>query len=75
VEVDIPGVYCDKTGKELFAVKLRCVDVIPESHYNLMSLTRLMEEGHKMTANSRDVITLAKNGHVINFDMRFETPK
>jgi hypothetical protein len=39
MEVDIPGVYCDKTGEELFAVKLRCVDVIPESHYNLMSLT------------------------------------
>jgi hypothetical protein len=39
MEVDILGVYCDKTGKELFAVKLRCVDVIPESHYNLMSLT------------------------------------
>jgi hypothetical protein len=39
MEVDIPGVYCNKTGEELFAVKLRCVDVIPESHYNLMSLT------------------------------------
>ena len=39
MEVDIPGVYCDKTGEEQFAVKLRCVDVIPESHYNLMSIT------------------------------------
>ncbi len=52
MEVDIPGVYCNKIGEELFAVKLHCVDVIPESHYNLMSLTQLMEEGHKMTANS-----------------------
>jgi hypothetical protein len=39
MEVDIPGVYCNKIGKELFTVKLCCVDVIPESHYNLMSLT------------------------------------
>ncbi len=28
-----------------------------------------------MTANSRDGITLEKNGHVIKFDMRVETPK
>jgi hypothetical protein len=39
MEVDIPGVYCNKTGEQLFAVKLCCVDVIPESHYNLISLT------------------------------------
>ena len=75
MEVDIPGVYCNKTGEEQFAVKLCCVDVIPESHYNLMSITRLMEEGHKMTANSKDGITLEKNGRVIKFDMRIETPK
>jgi hypothetical protein len=75
MEVDILGVYCDKTGAEQFAVKLRCVDVIPESHYNLMSITRLIEEGHKMTANSKDGITLEKNGHVLKFDMRIETPK
>jgi hypothetical protein len=34
-----------------------------------------MEEGHKMTANSRDGITLEKNGRVIKFDMRVETLK
>ena len=28
-----------------------------------------------MTANSRDGITLEKNGRVIKFDMRVETPK
>ncbi len=39
MDVDIPGVYCNKTGKELFAVKLLCIDVIPENHYSLMSLT------------------------------------
>ncbi len=75
IEVDIPGVYCNKTSKEQFTVKLRCVDVIPESHYNLMSITKLIEEGHKMIANSKDGIKLEKNGRVIKFDMRVETPK
>jgi hypothetical protein len=34
-----------------------------------------MEEGHKMTANSKDGITLEKKGPVIKLDMRVETPK
>jgi len=36
MEVDLPGMYCDKSGDDQFAVKLRDVDVIPESHYNLI---------------------------------------
>jgi hypothetical protein len=59
-EVDLPGVYCDKNGEEQFAVKLWNVDVIPESDYNLISITRLMEEGHSMTANKKDGITVQK---------------
>ena len=39
MEVDLLGMYCDKSGDDQFAVKLRDVDVIPESHYNLISLT------------------------------------
>jgi hypothetical protein len=60
MEVDIQGVYCDKNGDEQFTVKLRSVDIIPESYYNLMSITKLMEEGHKMTANNKEGITLEK---------------
>ena len=30
-EVDLPGIYCDKDGDEQFTVKLRNVDVTPES--------------------------------------------
>ncbi len=41
MEVDLPGMYCDKNGDDQFAVKLRDVDVIPESHYNLISPTKL----------------------------------
>jgi len=48
MEVDHPGMYCDKNGNDRFAVKLKDVDLIPESHYNLISLTKLMEEGHNV---------------------------
>ena len=53
MEVDIPGTYCDKNGDEQFPFKLRNVDVIPESHYNLMSITKLTEENHKLSGNNR----------------------
>ena len=39
------------------AVKLQNMDVIPESHYNLISITKLMGEGHKVTANKKDGMT------------------
>ncbi len=74
-EVDIPGIYCDKNGDEQFAVKLRSVDVIPESHYNLISITQLMEEDHSVKANKKDRITVQKHGRVTKFDIRVETPK
>ncbi len=73
--VDIPGIYCEKNGDEQFAVKLRSVDVIPESHYNLISITQLMEEGHSVKANKKDGIAVQKGGQVIKFDFRVETPK
>jgi hypothetical protein len=55
-EVDIPGIYCD----EQFAVKLQSINVIPENHYNLISITQLMEEGHSVKANKKDGITVQK---------------
>ncbi len=58
VEVDLPGIYCDKYGEEQFAAKLRNVDVIPESHYNLISITQLMEKGHSLKVNKKDGITV-----------------
>ncbi len=57
MEVDLPGRYCDKSGEDQFAVKLRNVDIIPESHYNLISITKLIEEGHKISGNKKDGIT------------------
>ena len=59
-EMDIPGIYCDKNGDEQFAVKLQSINVIPESHYNLISITRMMEEGHSVKANKKDGITVQK---------------
>jgi hypothetical protein len=51
------------------------VDVIPESHYNLISVTKLIEEGHKVTGNKKDGLSVEKGGRVIRFDIRVETPK
>ncbi len=67
--------YCDKKDDDQFAVKLRDVDVIPESHYNLLSLPKLMEEGHTVTRNKKDGLFVEKGGRVIKFDIRVKTPK
>ena len=74
-EVDLPGIYCDKDGDEQFTVKLRNVDVIPESHYNLISLTRLLEEGHMIKGSKKNGITACKGNHEIKLNNRVETPK
>jgi hypothetical protein len=75
MEVDFPGMYCDKNGNNQFAVKLRDVDVIPESHYNLISVIQLMEEGHKVSGGKKDGLSVEKGGRVIKFDIRVKTPK
>jgi hypothetical protein len=74
-EVDLPGMYCNKSSKDQFAVTLQNVDIIPESHYNLISITTLMEEGHKVTENKKYGITVEKGRWVIKIDIRAETPK
>ena len=48
---------------------------IPESHYNLISVTKLMEEGHKVTGNKKDGLSVEKGGRIIKFDIRVYTPK
>jgi hypothetical protein len=75
MEVDLPEMYCKKSGEDQFAIKLQNVDTIPKSHYNLISITKLMEEGHKMTGNKKDGITVEKGTQVIKFDIRVKTPK
>ena len=67
--------YYDKSGEDQFAVKLQNVDVIPKSHYNLISITKLMEEGCKIAGNKKDGITLQKGSQVIKFDIKVKTPK
>jgi hypothetical protein len=56
-------------------VTLRNIDVIPESLYNLISITKLMEEGHKISGNKKDGITLQKGAQVMKFDIKVETLK
>jgi hypothetical protein len=61
MKVDLPGMYCNKSGEDQFAVKLHNVDVIPEVHYSLISIMKLMEEGHKVTRNKKDGLTVKKS--------------
>jgi hypothetical protein len=75
MEVDLPGIYCDKNGDDHFALKLSNDDVIPESHYNMISLTKLIEEGHNVIGNKKDGMSVKKGGWVIKFDIRIKTPK
>ena len=75
MEFDLPGMYCDKNGDDQFAVKLRDVDVIPKSHYNLISLTKIMEEVHKVIGNKKDGLSVKKGRRSIKFDIRVGTPK
>ena len=75
MEVNLPGMYCDKNGDDQLAVKLRDVDSIPESRYNLISLMKLMEEGHKVIENKKDGLSVKKGGRVIKFEIRVEIPK
>ena len=73
--VDLPGTYCDKRGEEQFAVNLQNMDVIPENHYNLISITKLIDEGHQVTANKKDDIAVQKGGQLIKFVIRVKTQK
>jgi hypothetical protein len=62
MDADLPGMYCNKSSKVKCAVKLQNVDFVPKSHCNLISITELMEEGHKVTADKKDGITVQKGG-------------
>jgi hypothetical protein len=74
-EVDIPGIYCDKNWDEQFAVKLRSVDTIPESHYNLISITQLMEEGYSVKANKKDGISAQKMDKSLSLTLEWKRQK
>ena len=51
------------------------MDAIPESHYNLISRTKLIEEGHKVIGNKKDGMFVETGGWVIKFDIGVETLK
>ena len=40
---------------------------------NLISLTKLMEEGHKVIETKKDGLSVKKGGWVIKFDIRAKT--
>ena len=53
------------------------MDVIPESHYNLISISKLIEEGHQVTVEKR-MVSLSKKADKsssLTIDIRVKTRK
>jgi hypothetical protein len=71
--VDIP---CEvmQDGKKKH-VNLKDVTYVPNSRYNLFSLTKLMLDGWNMSGNKKDGIKMTKGEHVISFNKTVHTPK
>ena len=69
---DLECTHCDKFGHELFDVTLEDVSEIKNSNYNLFSLTRLMQNGWKMSGDET-AITMKKGGKAIKFDIVIPT--
>jgi hypothetical protein len=71
---NISGRVCDKNGNVLNDAKITDVTHLPESKYNLFSITKLQNEGWILSGNS-DAIWLTKGDVEIRFDIKIPTPK
>ena len=65
--VDIPGVSCNKHGQEGLKATLIKVGLNSKHNFNLLSLTRLMQDGWSMSGNKDG--TVRKNEMEIKFDI------
>jgi len=71
-EVDIPGIICDKYGNEVQEVTLRKCRYNPNANFNLLSLTKLLMDGWKMTGDN-NAIVMRKGDCEIRFDIVIKT--
>jgi len=65
---NIQGTITNKMGHPLMSVTLKDVVHTPSSRFNLLSLTRLMNEGWQLKGNKNN-LSIEKNGQSINFDI------
>ena len=71
---NIPGMICDKDGKEIKSATLKDVTVLPDAKFNLFSLTKRLKDGWTMDGN-KTAITLQKGDTKITFDIVIQTKR
>ena len=65
---------CDKSGNQLQCTILKDVAIVPNSGYNLFSLTKMMSAGWKLIGDKKS-LKLKKDKDEINFDITIPTPE
>ena len=55
-EMSIPCTYCDEYGNEVFDLTLTETSHLVESHFNLLSLSRMMKHGWSMEGDENSII-------------------
>ncbi len=73
-QLDIPCVHFDKDGAQVGEVIITDVSHLPESNFNLFSVTRLQKKGWTLTRNA-DYIKLQKGKKSLLFNIVINTPK
>ena len=73
-QVDLPGIICDKHGNEKLHVTLKKMRFNPKANFNLLSLTKLIMDGWKMTGDE-EAIVMRKGGAEIRFDIVIKTER
>ena len=69
---DAPCTHTDKYGEEICQVKLRGVTYIPDSNFNLCSLSKLLNSGWEMSG-TEDKIVMTKGDTSLEFDIKIST--
>jgi hypothetical protein len=71
---DLPGQICDQHGTVMSSGTLTGVTLLPNSGYNLFSLTKMMNQGWKLFGDE-EALCLKKGDKEVRFDIKIPTPK
>ena len=71
---NIKGAICDKYGNEVKEGTIRDIVHMPDSSFNLFSLTKRLNTGWTLGGNS-EKLWIEKDGTQIVFDIKIKTPK
>ncbi len=71
-EMDLKCTYCDEFGNKPYNMTLTETSHLPDSNFNLLSLTIMIQGGWIMVGD-RDVITMAKGSQTMQLDIKVLT--